>query len=60
MTILSSFAFGSKAVSSVPSVFNRAMLLRVTPKTLEKIAANKNLAVRLHGSGENIMSARRD
>ena len=30
------FAFGSKAVSSVPSVFNRAMLLRGTPKTLVK------------------------
>ena len=27
---------GLKAVSSVPSVFNRAMLLRVTPETLEK------------------------
>ena len=29
-----SFAFGLKAVSSVPSVFKRAMLLRVTPKTV--------------------------
>ena len=31
------FAFGLKAVSSVPSVFNRAMLLRATPKTVVKL-----------------------
>ena len=32
-----SSAFGSKAVSSVPSVFKRAMLLRATPKTVVKL-----------------------
>jgi hypothetical protein len=31
------FALGLKAVSSVPSVFNRAMLLRATPKTVVKL-----------------------
>ena len=30
-------AFGLKAASSVPSVFKRAMLLRVTPKTVLKL-----------------------
>ena len=31
------FAFGLKAVSSVPSAFRRAMRLRATPKTVLKL-----------------------
>ncbi len=49
----SPFAFGLKAVSSVPSVFNRAMLLRGTPRTVVKLPPMKNLAVRLNGGGEH-------
>ena len=35
-------------------MFKRAMLLRVTPKTVAKDAADENLAVRLNGGGVNI------
>ena len=45
------FAFGLKAMSSVPSVFNRAMLLRAHAQNAGKVAADENLAVWLHGGG---------
>ena len=58
MALTVSFAFGLKAVSSVPSGFSRAMRLRVTGapplgESVGKIAADQNLAVRLDDGDGN-------